>query len=74
MPYYALISRGGLVKRGSVPGIIGVLEWPDAFMLIGQANCFTWDADGVAMWRVIVHGQELPGEFVIIDREFRAVA
>ena len=27
--------------------------------------------DGVKRWRLIVHGDEVPGFFVVIDREFR---
>jgi hypothetical protein len=48
MPYFANISRAGLVKYRDVPGSIGVLEAPDKFMPIGQASCKTWDDQGRA--------------------------
>ena len=57
-----------------VPGSVGVLESPDTFMPIGQAHSFRWSDDGLAVWRLNVRGHELPGEFIIIDREFRPVA
>jgi hypothetical protein len=69
--YYAHISQRGPIRRGMVPGSIGVLEAPDKPMPIGEAHCTTWRDDGIAVWRIIVHGHELPGRWVIIDREFR---
>ena len=56
-------------RRG--PGSIGVLEAPDKFMPIGQANCLRWDDQGLAVWRLTVNGHDLPGEWVIVDRAFR---
>jgi hypothetical protein len=57
-----------------VPGSIGVLESPDRFMPIGQASCFRWDAAGLAVGRLTVRGEELPGEFIVVDREFQRVS
>jgi hypothetical protein len=54
-----------------LPGSIGVLEAPDKSMPIGIAHCVRWGERGFAIWRLIVNGTELPGEFVIVDREFR---
>ena len=71
--YYAHISTPGPIRRGMVPGSIGVLESPDRFMPIGLAHCFAWDGNGLALWHLSVRGQELPGAWVIIDREFRPV-
>ena len=71
MRYYAHISQRGPVKRGMVPGSIGVLEAPDKFMPIGQAHCFRWSDDGLAVWRLTIGGHDLAGEWIIIDREFR---
>jgi hypothetical protein len=56
-----------------VPGSIGVLESPERFMPIGQANCRRWDDQGLAVWRLNIGGHDLPGEFVIVDQEFRLV-
>ena len=70
MAYHAHISMRGLVKRGMVPGSIGVLEAPGKFMPIGQAHCFRWDDSGLAVWRLNVGGMDLPGEWIIVDRQF----
>ena len=75
MPYFANIGpKTGPVKyRDRPPGSIGVLESPGNHMPIGQAMCRTWDEQGLAVWTLTVHGEELPGRWVIIDREFRQV-
>jgi hypothetical protein len=72
--FYAHISMRGPIKRGVVPGSIGVLEAPDRFMPIGQAHCFRWDDRGFAVWRLNVGGHDLPGEWIVVDREFRPAA
>jgi hypothetical protein len=60
----------GPIRRGVVPGSIGVLEVPDNFMPIGQASCFRWDDAGLAVWRLNIGGHDLPGEWIIVDRQF----
>jgi hypothetical protein len=41
-------------------------------MPIGQANCCrTWDEKGLAVWTLRIGGQEIPGRWVIIDRQFK---
>jgi hypothetical protein len=67
--YFAHISQRGAIRHRDVPGSIGVLGSLDNFMPIGEAHCATCGED--AVWRIIVHGHELPGRWVIIDREFR---
>jgi hypothetical protein len=42
-------------------------------MPIGQATGSGYDADGAALWRLIVHGVKIPGRWVIIDRRFVAL-
>jgi hypothetical protein len=32
-----------------------------------------WDERGVAVWRMTVHGAEVPGRWIVVDREFRPV-
>jgi hypothetical protein len=49
MPYFANINQRGPVRYRDVPGSIGVLEAPDKFMPIGQADCKTWDENGLAI-------------------------
>ena len=71
MKYYANVAPRGAIRRGMVPGSIAVLEGPLNHMPIGIAHRVRWGERGFAIWRLIVDGTELPGEFVIIDREFR---
>jgi hypothetical protein len=40
-------------------------------MPIGEATCRTWDDQGLAVWTLRIGGQEVPGRWVIMDREFR---
>jgi hypothetical protein len=40
-------------------------------MPIGQADCKTWDDQGLAVWVLTIGGQPIAGRWVIIDREFR---
>jgi hypothetical protein len=37
----------------------------------GEATCRTWDDQGLAVWTLRIHDQEVPGRWVIVDREFR---
>jgi hypothetical protein len=53
------------------PGSIGVLESLDKFMLIGEASCRTHDENGLAVWTLRIGKEEIPGRWVIIDREFK---
>jgi hypothetical protein len=71
--YFAYISAAGPVRCGQVPGSIGVLDAPDKPMPIGMANCTGWDPAGLAVWRLTVEGADVPGRWVIVDREFRSV-
>jgi hypothetical protein len=39
-------------------------------MPIGMACCMGWDRDGLAEWRLVVEGDDVPGRWIIVDREF----
>jgi len=69
--YFPHISQSGPVRYGDVPGSIGVLEPPDQFMPVGEAHGVTWNQAGLAVWRLILGKAEVPGRWVIIDRQFR---
>jgi hypothetical protein len=71
--YFAHISAAGRVRYGQVPGSIGVLDAPDKPMPIGMANCAGWDPARLAVWRLTVEGADVPGRWVIVNREFRPV-
>ncbi len=69
--YFAHISEKGPAKYGLTPGSIGVLESPDNHMPIGEASCRTWNEKGLAVWTLRVGKEQIPGRWVIVDREFR---
>ncbi len=69
--YFAHISQLGPVRHGDVPGSIGVLEAPDKPMPFGEASCRTHDENGLAVWTLRIGKEEIPGRWVIVDREFR---
>jgi hypothetical protein len=71
--YFAHINSTGPVRYGQVPGSIAVLDAPDKPMTVGMANCTGWDPAGLAVWRLTVEGADVPGQWVIVDREFRPV-
>jgi hypothetical protein len=56
---------------GDTRRIIGVREAPDGSPTVGAAHCVDRDAGGVALWRLIIRGAELPGRWIVIDRQFR---
>jgi hypothetical protein len=69
-------------KKGSILwkhrlGAIGVYPPPDSqsnrpYMPIGMAMGGAWDEKGRKTWRVFwKKGGELPGLWVVVDREFR---
>jgi hypothetical protein len=59
------------VRYGTVPGAIGVLEVLDKSMPVGMALRVGADADGRALWALTVDGEDLPGRWVVVDREFQ---
>ena len=69
--YFAHLSQKGPIRYGDVPGAIGVLEALDKSMPIGEASCRTHDENGLAVWTLRIGKQEIPGRWVIVDREFR---
>ncbi len=69
--YFAHISHDGPIRYGDVPGSIGVLEAVDKPMPIGEASCRTHDENGLAVWTLRIRKQEIPGRWIIVDREFR---
>jgi hypothetical protein len=71
-PYCASAGPArGPLKYGEVPGAIGVLEALDGPMPVGMALCVGWDPAGLAVGTLTVHGDELPGRWLVIDGEFR---
>jgi hypothetical protein len=61
--------RSGPVLYGFAPGAIGVHQEGE-MMPVGTALSARWDAERRALWTLNVHGADLPGRWVVIDREF----
>ena len=72
MRYFTNVGpdRGPLLY-GTVPGAIGVLEDLDKSMPIGMALCVGRDDVGRALWTLSIDGEDLPGRWVVVDREFQ---
>jgi hypothetical protein len=63
-------DRGPLL-HGAVPGAIGVLEDLDKSMPVGMALHAGRDAADRALWTLSIDGDDLPGRWVVVDREFQ---
>jgi hypothetical protein len=63
-------DRGPLL-HGTVPGAIGVIEDLDQPMPVGMALRVGVDAAGRALWALTIDGDDLPGRWVVVDREFK---
>ena len=50
---------------------VGVLQARDNYTPIGMALGTGWDDEGRLLYRLIVHGADVPGRWVVVDREFR---
>jgi hypothetical protein len=61
----------GPIMCHDTPGAIGVMEGPNRKMPVGMAMRTGWDAAGRALWRLVMHGEAVPGCWLVIDREFR---
>jgi hypothetical protein len=61
----------GLLLPGSVPGAIGVLEALDKPMPVGMALRVGRDDASRALWTLSIDGEDLPGRWIVVDREFQ---
>ena len=70
--YYTNVGpvQGPALDR-RVPPTIDVLKAPDDNKPIGTALCVGVGDQEIAIWGLIVEGVEVPGRWVLIDREFR---
>jgi len=58
------------MRYRDVPGSLGVLEAADNFMPVGQADCWTHDDEGLALFRLRVRGKPIEGLFHLVGGEF----
>ena len=68
--YFTTIGQQGPVRDGEYPFAIGVLGARDNDLPIGIAYPAGRTGDGLELWRLVVAGAEVPGRFVVIDRQF----
>jgi hypothetical protein len=61
---------GPILYRNAVDRAIGVLRARDYPWRIGMAVCSGRGKGGVALWKLTVRGVEVPGRWVVVDREF----
>jgi hypothetical protein len=52
---------------------IDVLEAPDGVQPIGLAACVGSDAAGAALWKLVLGIAWVPGNQIVVDREFKPV-
>ena len=61
--YGALCFRAG-------SGALDATKRITSVVLFGAATEIVWPQGGGSLWRPTVHGVELPGLYVVIDRDF----
>jgi hypothetical protein len=72
MTYFANIGpRSGPILGRHRLVAIGVLQAPDDRSPIGMALAIGRDDEDVEVWELTVGDFELPGRWVVVDREFR---
>jgi hypothetical protein len=72
MRYYTNVGPvAGPALDRRVPPTIDVLKAPDDAAPIGTALCVGVGDQGIALWRLIVHGAPLPDRWIVVDRQFR---
>lgn len=71
MRYYTNVGpvRGPALDR-RVPPTIDVLQAPDDAHPIGTALCVGVSDQGMAVWRLVVHGAAVPYRWFVVDRQF----
>jgi hypothetical protein len=69
--YFAHITPAGPVRSGQFLFAIGVLESPDKSMPIGMAFGAGRTESGLELWQLFIHGEDVPGRFVIVNWELR---
>ena len=68
--YFADIVEPGTIRYGQFCCAIGVLDSPDNRILVGSAFDHARTSSGIAVWRLHVRGVEVPGRWIVRDREF----
>jgi hypothetical protein len=67
MQYFAGASR---ITFGSTDWTIGVNESETNAQQIGEGSEVAITPNGLAIWRLRVHGADVPGRWVVVDGRF----
>jgi hypothetical protein len=70
MQYFTSDSRVGRVRYGSIHWRIAVDASPTNHQRIGDASEVGITTTGLALWQLRVHGDEVPGRWILIDGQF----
>ena len=62
--------QSGALLYNAALGAIAVLEFSDGTEPIGAATCVGVNVKGHAVWTLHVHGDDMPGRWIVVDREF----
>ena len=74
MRYFARFGpQTGALLYSAALGAIAVLEDPDGPTPIGVATCVRPNIKGHAVCTLNVHEADVPGRWIVIDREFKQV-
>jgi hypothetical protein len=72
--YFASLGpQSGALLYSAAYGAISVLEAPYKRRPIGVATCVGMDVKGQALWTLNVWGDDVPGRWIVVDRQFRPV-
>jgi hypothetical protein len=64
------VRDSGRSAIATPPPLADVLKAPRDEVPIGLATCVGQDGAGVAIWRLTIHGAELPGGWIVASRKF----
>jgi hypothetical protein len=65
-----MTTTSGTIEYGECPDVLGVLEAPDNPMPIGMAFQPGRTAEGLALFRLVIGGEKIPGRGVCRARQF----
>jgi hypothetical protein len=65
--------KSGPLRYADAPRTLPVADGRESCMPIGTATSIGWDLQKVAIWRLTAHGSNVPGTWIVVDREFRPV-
>ena len=71
--YFSVVGPhfGPFLRRDVKGREVGVVESLAPGGAIGTARPCGWDVEGAQLWKLTVNGAELPGRWIVINREFR---